>query len=95
MSDQFKIVWIDRGVEPQCAPDPAFPHGKDIDFSSWCVDGWPACKTVLSYPAKRCGFYLVECTLCDMTVVVTTAGRHDDPRSVKMGCKKRDKGELH
>jgi len=29
MSD-FHIKWIDRGREPQCAPDPAYPNGKDL-----------------------------------------------------------------
>jgi hypothetical protein len=89
MSDkQFKIDWIDRGREPQSAPDPAYPKGRDIDMSTWCVDGWPSCKADLPYPAKRCGTYIVECKLCGMIGAVTTAGRPDDPRSVRMGCKK-------
>lgn len=95
MSGQFKIKWWDSGREPQCAPDPDFQNGKDVDLSIWCVDGWPTCEVDLPYPAKRCGVHVVECKLCGLTVGITTAGRHDDPRSLKVGCKKREKGELH
>ena len=31
--------------------------------------------------------YLVECTICGMSVVLTTAGRPDDPKSIRMPCK--------
>jgi uncharacterized protein len=27
----FKIEWIDRGREPQCPPNPAYPNGVDLD----------------------------------------------------------------
>jgi len=95
VKDQFKIEWHDHGREPQCPPDPAFPNGMDLDCAVWCVEGWPTCKTDLPYPAKRCGYYIVECKLCGFSAAITTAGRPDDPRSFKMGCKKRDKRELH
>ena len=84
MSD-FKIKWHDSGREPQCKPNPAFPEGVDLD----CSHGQsPACKADLPYPAKRCGFYLVECIFCGTNVAITTAGRPDDPRSVVLPCER-------
>lgn len=80
----MKIAWHDRGREPKCAPNPDFPMGKDLDVS----DGATAtCTASLPYPAKRCGIYTVECPTCGLTIGVTTAGRPDDPRSVKLACK--------
>jgi hypothetical protein len=80
----MKIEWIDRGREPQCAPDPEYPNGKDVDGS----EGAPkTCFTELPYPAKRCGLYIVECETCGVRWGVTTAGRPDDPRSVKIACR--------
>ena len=89
-----KVEWIDGGRELQCSPDPAFPSGKDIDLSVLCIDGWPTCKVDLPYPAKRCGVYVVKCEACGITAVITTAGRPDDPRSVRFGCKKQEKEGL-
>ena len=89
MSDNgaFKIDWIDRGREPQCAPDPAYPNGKDLDGAK--VLGVPTCKVDLPYPAKRCGLYYVECNICGYIAIITTAGRPDDPRSALFPCKIR------
>ena len=80
----MKIDWIDSGSEPQCAPNPAYPEGIDIDASCGAVK---ACGTTLPYPAKRCGYYVVECETCGLRVAVTTAGRPDDPRSVRVACR--------
>jgi hypothetical protein len=77
----FKIDWIDRGLEPQCPPDPKYPNGIDLDTGER-----PACKADLPYPTPRCGLYFVKCERCDVTIVVTTAGRPDDPRSVYVTC---------
>lgn len=82
---QFDIKWIDVGREPQCAPNPAYPKGVRLDVTN----GAPGCWTGLPYPAKRCGYYAVKCRSCGMTALVTTAGRLDDPRSVKLPCKGR------
>ena len=80
----MKVSWIDSGREPQCAPNPAFPKGIDVDVSG---ERLSCCTAKLPYPAKRCGYYLVECERCGFTCVVTTAGRPDDPRSVTVPCK--------
>lgn len=85
-NEQFNIEWIDRQRESQCAPDPAYPTGKEIKLF---VDGMPHCKAELPYPAKRCGVYIVECTRCGLSVGVTTAGRPDDPKSIELSCKEK------
>jgi hypothetical protein len=77
------VKWVDGGREPQCAPDPRFPSGVDVDMS----EGRKACETALGWPARRCGVYVVTCDVCGLTTVVTTAGRPDDPRWVKVACK--------
>lgn len=78
-----KVKWHDRGREPQCAPDPAYPHGIILDASDGAAK---TCAIELPYPAKRCGVYEVKCKTCKQVVALTTAGRPDDPRVVKMGC---------
>ncbi|MCY4471136.1 MAG: hypothetical protein OXC08_20665 [Thiotrichales bacterium] len=80
----FNIVWHDRGREPRQPPNPEYPEGIDLDGAGGVT---PACTTPLDYPAKRCGYYSVECTRCGVHVMVTTAGRPDDPRSLTIPCK--------
>lgn len=82
---QFTVEWLDKGREPQCQPNPNFPNGRHVDLSH---DGDRVCFTDLSYPAKRCGLYVVECRTCGLRIGVTTAGRPDDPRSIKFACGK-------
>lgn len=80
----MKVEWIDKGQEPKCAPDPNFPLGKDFDVSAGAEH---TCSAQLPWPAKRCGWYYVECPICGTNALITTAGRPDDPRSVKVACK--------
>lgn len=79
----LEATWIDGGQEPQCRPNPNYPNGIDVDASQGASR---TCRIDLPYPAKRCGAYLVTCDVCDLSVGVTTAGRPDDPRSVKVAC---------
>ena len=81
----FDIKWIDRRREPKCAHNPAYPEGIDL-IEPVTTIGRKACKTDLPYPAKRCGYYSVRCRTCHKSVMVTTAGRPDDPRSLTMAC---------
>jgi hypothetical protein len=81
---QFEIDWIDRGREPQARPNPAYPNGKDMDAAGAAEQ---SCTTPLPYPAKRIGIYVVRCLRCGYAVLVTTAGRPDDPRSIKLPCR--------
>jgi hypothetical protein len=85
MQDQFTIEWNDSGREPQCPPNPEYPNGIALDVTH--AGGGPSCEAQLPYPAKRCGHYVVRCNLCDYSVVCTTAGRPDDPRSLRMPCR--------
>ncbi len=80
----MKVTFLDSGREPQCPPNPDFPMGKDADLS---FGAEATCTAGLPYPAPRCGAMVVECETCGIRVAVTVAGRPDDPRSVKIGCK--------
>ncbi len=81
---KFEIKWIDGGRETQCAPDPKYPLGIDVDAAGPMS---PSCSTPLPYPAMRCGLWRVRCLTCGYSVAITTAGRSDDPRSIKMPCR--------
>ena len=80
----FRFTFIDAGREPKCAPDPRYPNGMDLDLS----DGKPGCCYNTPYPAPRCGVMTVECETCGIFVAYTVADRVDDPRSVKLACRK-------
>ena len=79
----MRIDWIDNKREPQCPPNPDFPLGIDVDASG---GSRKTCTVSLPYPAKRCGAYVVTCEKCGQSVAATTAGRPDDPRSIKIAC---------
>jgi hypothetical protein len=79
----FDVEWFDRKREPQCPPDPNYPNGIDLDST---FGNEPSCKIQLEYPAPRCGYYLIHCELCGLRAIATTAGRADDPRSIKLRC---------
>jgi hypothetical protein len=87
VTEQWHIVWRDSGREPQVAPNPAYPAGKDVDVSAGAV---PRCTTALPYPARRCGAYVVTCRRCGFRGAITTAGRPDDPRSITVPCLAQD-----
>jgi hypothetical protein len=86
LEQALKIEWLDGKREPQCKPNPAYPKGIDVDMSHGAAK---TCFTEIPYPARRCGTYVIECETCGLRVGVTTAGRTDDPRSVKLACKGR------
>jgi hypothetical protein len=79
----LKVEWIDGGREPTQEPNPMFPDGVDLDIAR----ERKGCETALPYPAKRIGYYYVECDVCGTTALATTAGRSDDPRSIRLPCK--------
>jgi hypothetical protein len=96
----LKVVWFDGHREPKMPPDPRFPNGIDMDLSmagpardTYEMGAPKTCTTAVPYPAKRVGYYIITCELCDQRIVVTTAGRPDDPRSVKIKCKPIPKKE--
>jgi hypothetical protein len=78
------LEWIDAGREPQCPPDPRFPHGVVGDLRK---DPFlPHCRVDLKYPARGVGHWLISCT-CGYSAIVTAAGRPDDPRLALIPCK--------
>lgn len=80
---QFEILWHDSGKEPRCPPNPEYPDGIDVDAAGDAS----ACVADLPYPAKRIGTYIVKCQRCGISIGLTTAGRPDDPKSVRVPCK--------
>jgi hypothetical protein len=78
------VYWVDGGEWPRNQPNPAYPNGIDLDISEGAKI---ACLVNLPYPAERCGAFVLECETCGQSVVITTAGRPDDPRSAKLACR--------
>jgi hypothetical protein len=78
------VKWIDRGHKAVAPPDPDYPNGQDLDLSHGAKS---SCSTRLVYPAQGCGYFVVSCPRCKYIAIITTAGRVDDPRSVKVPCK--------
>lgn len=85
------VKWFDDHREPKSPPDPRYPNGIDLDISR----GAKSCSTALPYPAKRCGLYVITCDICGQRTIVTTAGRRDDPKSIKVACLAHAKNNQH
>lgn len=81
-SADFEIHWIDREREPTQPPNPEYPDGIDVDLAG----GRESCQAPLPHPTPRCGLWVVKCRRCATNAVITTAGRPDDPRSIKLPC---------
>jgi len=79
-----RIQWVDSKAEAEGRPNLKYPLGIDLDMSKGQKE---MCLVMLPYPAKRIGYYIIECPKCDLRVSISTAGRADDPRSVKLACK--------
>lgn len=79
----FMVDWIGREREPQNPADPRYPNGIDLDISKGAKR---TCSSKLPYPTPHCGYLYVECRTCGTNALITTAGRADDPRSVKLAC---------
>jgi hypothetical protein len=60
-------------------------------FNTWTTR---TCSVALPHPAKRCGYYLVKCVACGQNALVTTAGRPDDPKSLKLACRAPRAGDV-
>ena len=80
----MRVTWLNSGKNPQVAPNPNYPLGMDMDVSKGAER---TCTAQLPYPAKGIGVYVVQCAICGYRAACTTAGRFDDPRSLKMACK--------
>ena len=83
------IRWYPSGRgKSQCPPNPEYPAG--IDLRAPMAPGAPHCTIKLPYPAPECGQWLVECAACELSVLITAAGRPDDPKSVTVACQYDD-----
>lgn len=86
MSD-IKVHFLSGKRQAKCPSNPAYPHGIDVDLSNGAT---VACLGNLPYPAECCGFHMVRCSKCGANAAISTAGRPDDPRTVKLACKERN-----
>ncbi len=84
MQPDWQIEWVDSGRFPRNPPNPRYPDGMDLDISGGAER---TCEAPLVHPTPRCGYYVVTCRICGFKTIITTAGRPDDPRSLKMPCK--------
>jgi hypothetical protein len=79
----LEVEFISHHRKAKVSPNPRFPDGIDVDLSK----GKASCRAELPYPADCCGVLLVHCDSCGANAAITTAGRRDDPRSVRLACK--------
>jgi hypothetical protein len=75
-------TWFGAGRKAQHPPDPRYPLGMVMDGTQ----GRPGCEAKLEYPAPCIGKWLITCDVCGTKVVVTAAGRPDDPHTVRLPC---------
>jgi hypothetical protein len=81
---RFTLDWIDQQRVSPYPADPTYPEGCAIDVA---LDAGRACRVELPCPAARCGLWVVTCRACGYAIALATAGRADDPRSVRVPCK--------
>ena len=84
MKHEVRFIRSGRG-KAQCPPDPNFPMGVRIVMAT---DNEDSCDVALPYPAPECGMHEILCSECGLSVLVSAAGRNDDPVSVRVACKK-------
>jgi hypothetical protein len=81
------IEFIKSGRGKARSPaNPSLPRGIVVDMSKRAT---PSCTVDLPYPAPECGQFHVRCTLCNLSLIVSAAGRPDDPTQVIIACKIR------
>jgi hypothetical protein len=81
---RFFVDWVDMHRTSDQPADAAYPRGCAIDVA---LDAMKACRLELPYPAERCGLWVVTCRACGFSIALATAGRADDPKSVRVPCK--------
>ena len=83
-ASRFLVDWVDGHRETATPPDPTYPDGCAIDVA---LDAPRACRLQLAWPAQRCGQWVITCRDCGFAIALATAGRPDDPRTVRMPCR--------
>lgn len=90
MAENIEVRFVPNGRgKAQCPPNPKYPDGIDIDAS---VRFLPSCMVSIPYPAPECGHWEIGCKECNQTILVTAAGRPDDPKSARIRCQKTWQG---
>jgi hypothetical protein len=89
VESRFLIDWVDQHRVSLYPADSSFPNGVAIDVA---LDAPRACRVELIYPAARCGMWVITCRACGFSVALSTAGRADDPRSVRVPCREKSNG---
>lgn len=79
-----KVEWISHNRKARCKPNPKYPKGIDVDLAGKAK----GCVVKLPYPAPECGVHLVTCDECGVKAAITAAGRVDDPKSVRLRCRR-------
>jgi hypothetical protein len=82
------VHWVARLREPIQPADPQYQNGIDVDLTGG-DRRVNSCKVTLPYPAERSGYYVATCGRCGFKTIITTAGRADDPKSVRLPCFRR------
>jgi len=83
MTGNIEVTFLSNHRPPKCAPNPKYPNGIDLDVTHGAS---VACQADLPYPAECCGVLFVRCKSCGYSIAITTAGRVDDPRTIKLPC---------
>jgi hypothetical protein len=84
VESRFLVDWSDAHRETRYPADPSYPNGSAVDVA---LDATRACRVELPYPASRCGLWVVTCRVCGYAIALSTSGRRDDPRSVRVPCR--------
>lgn len=83
MSEKFKIELINRQGPATEKANKRYPNGIEMDVT----EGRKGCVVTLPYPAEERGHWMVKCRSCGSQMLITAAGRRDDPRSLKIPCR--------
>jgi len=81
--NDITVTFLSHNRKPVCAPNPEYPNGMNVDLTKGAK---VACLADLPYPAECCGVLVVRCGKCGASAAITTAGRDDDPRTVRLAC---------
>lgn len=69
--------------KPQHPSNPEYPNGVDVDLAG---DHLMRCSALLPRMPGKLGVYEIRCTHCELSLALTSAGRPDDPRLVRVPC---------
>lgn len=84
----LKTRFISQGRKADTPANPAFPDGINVNM---CGIARECCSTELPYPAECVGSWHITCDACTISVLITAAGRRDDPRWLYVACMKNRK----